>query len=244
MKLCVVGAAGNSGRALVRFALAHGHHVTALVRNEAKVTDLAHPRLSVSTVSLSDHAALTEALGGHDVVINAAGYVNEGSVFVDLVQGVIRAADAALGAGGRFWLFGGAALLDVQGAGVCTLDLPGVPKVYEAHRSNYKAVGATALDWSMLCPGPMIEAPDEQSSEGLIVSAEVWPTPRPLYTRVLPPVALLLAFKQAVPRMTIYYEDAAGVILDNLHSGGPYSRKRVGVALANGATRFKPTPAD
>ncbi|MES1201437.1 MAG: NAD(P)H-binding protein [Pseudomonadota bacterium] len=241
MKLCIVGGTGNSGRALVRSALARGHDVTALVRNEAKIADLAHPRLCASVVSLGDHAALTRTLCGHDAVINAAGYVSEGPAFVDLVQGVIRAADAALGAGGRFWLFGGAALLDVPGAGVCTLDLPGVPKFYQAHRANFKAVGVTALDWSMLCPGPMIEAPGGKASEELVLSAEVWPTAPP-YMRVLPRVALALAFKHAVPRMTIYYEDAARVILDNLQRGGPYSHKRVGIALANEETRSKTAP--
>jgi putative NADH-flavin reductase len=190
---------------------------------------------------LEDHSALTEALRGHDVVINAAGNVSEGPAFPNLVQNVIRAADAALGPGGRFWLFGGAALLDVPGAGICTLDLPGVPRIYEAHRSNFEAVRATALDWSMLCPGPMIEAPDGQATEGLIVSAEVWPTARPHYVHLLPRIALALAFKQAVPRMTIYYEDAACVILDNLQKGGAFSRKRVGIALPVGKTRLKAT---
>ncbi len=242
MKICVLGAAGNSGRALVRSALTRGHDVTALARNPAKIADPAHARLSARNVSLADHAALTEALSGHDVVINAAGNVADGEAFTALAAGVIRAADAALGHGGRFWLFGGAALLDVPGTGACTLDLPGVPKFYEAHRTNYQAVGATQLDWSMLCPGPMIDARDGKATEGLLVSTEIWPTPRPHFTRMLPPIALALAFKQAVPRMTIYYEDAAHVILDNLEKAGPQSRKRVGIALPNDETRSKPAP--
>jgi hypothetical protein len=100
-------------------------------------------------------------------------------------------------------------------------------------------VRATELDWSMLCPGPMIHAPDGRPTEDLIVAAEVWPTARPLHTKVLPRIALSLAFKQAIPRMTIYYEDAASVILDNLEKNGPFRRKRVGIALPGGATRFK-----
>jgi putative NADH-flavin reductase len=140
MRICILGASGNSGRALVRLALARGHDVSALVRNRAKVADLDHARLSVNEVSLGDHAQLTDALNGHDVVINAAGYVSDGLAFVDLVRGVIRATDASLGAGGRFWLFGGAGLLNVPGTDICTLDLPGVPKIYEAHRYLFVAV--------------------------------------------------------------------------------------------------------
>jgi hypothetical protein len=56
---------------------------------------------------------------------------------------------------------------------------------------------------------------------------------------VLPRIALSLAFKQAIPRMTIYYEDAAKVILENLGRNGPFSRKRVGVALPHNQRRFK-----
>jgi hypothetical protein len=85
----------------------------------------------------------------------------------------------------------------------------------------------------------MIASPDGRATDNLIVSAEVWPTARPLHTHVLPRFALSLAFKQAVPRMTIYYEDAASVILDNLEKDGRFSRKRVGIALPGGATRFK-----
>lgn len=231
MKLCILGASGKSGRALARMALERGHEVTAIVRNRAKIADLTHARMSVSDVSLGDLSGLTEALRGHDAVINAAGYVSDGPAFVDLVKGIVRAADAGLGPGGRFWLFGGAGLLDVPGANICTLDLPGVPKFYEAHRTNFEAVRATQLDWSIICPGPMMAAPDGKPTEGLVVSCDAWPTSRPFHPKVLPRIALSLAFKQAIPRMTIYYEDAAKVILDNLLRDGPLTRRRVGIAL-------------
>jgi len=53
-----------------------------------------------------------------------------------LIQIAIDAATATLGQGGRFWQFGGAAVLDVPGTGMKGVDLPMVPKVYEAHRTN------------------------------------------------------------------------------------------------------------
>ena len=57
---------------------------------------------------------------------------------------------------------------------------------------------------------------------------------RPTYTYVLPiRLALALAFKQKVPELTITYEDAAEVILDNLSKGGRFSHRRVGVALSS-----------
>lgn len=239
MKICILGATGNSGRRLVRAALDRGHHVTALVRDPAKAAAFAHERLNVHAPSFTDSTALIEALRGHDAVINAAGYLGDGPAFAPLVQSIIRATDAALEAGGRFWLFGGAALLDVPGTSIMTIDLPGVPSVYEAHRANLNAVSATRLDWSMLCPGPMLDAPDEKPTKGPIVSANVWPVARPPHTHVLPRVALSLAFKNAMPRMTIYYEDAAAIILDNLEPDGPFQRKRVGIALPDNARRIK-----
>lgn len=239
MKLCILGATGNSGRRLVRGALERGHHVTALVRDASKLREPPSDRLAVSDVSLTDEAALADALRGADAVINAAGYIGDGARYVPLIHGIIRAATDALGAGGRFWLFGGAGLLDVPGTSITTLDLPGVPKIFEAHRTNYAAVKATPLDFSMLCPGPMIDAPDGRATEGLIVSTEIWPVERPALTHFLPRPALSLAFRNAMPRMTIYYEDAARVILDHLDKNGPLSRKRVGVALPNGEKRVK-----
>lgn len=240
MNICVVGATGKSGRRLVRLALDREHGVTALVRDRAKLADLAHERLTVREVSLADMATLIDVLKGHGAVINAAGYVTDGSAFISLVGTVIGAAEAALGQEGRFWLFGGAALLDVPGTSMMTLDLPGIPKTFEAHRTNFERVKRTSLDWSMLCPGPMIDAPVGKATEGLIVSQDVWPVPRPSYTYLLPRLALSLAFKNGMSRMTIYYEDAAKVILDNLVAGGLLSCRRVGIALRD-ERRYKNT---
>jgi hypothetical protein len=52
-------------------------------------------------------------------------------------------------------------------------------------------------------------------------------------------VALAFAFKQKVPELTISYEDAAEVILDNLSQGGQFSPRRVGVALPPGLRNYK-----
>ena len=51
---------------------------------------------------------------GHDVAINAAGTVTEGSTFTQLVQTVVDSTIISLGEGGRLWQFGGAAVLNVQ----------------------------------------------------------------------------------------------------------------------------------
>lgn len=243
MRLFLLGATGNSGRRILRFALDRGHQVTAFVRDQKKLAAIlgrSLPQgLQVVVGDIDKSAELAEAMFGHDVVINAAGYVTEGDRFTRLVQNVIQQTSSSLGAGSRLWQFGGAAVLDIPGTDLKGVDLPMAPRVYEAHRTNLNALTKSSLDWSMLCPGPMIEAPNGEPTKGLRLSVDQWPVQRPGYTYLLPKAALAFAFKQKVPELTISYEDAAGVILSNLDRNGRFSRRRVGVALPVGLRNLK-----
>ena len=243
MKLFLLGATGNSGQRILKFALERNHEVTAFVRDQNKLLNIvgrSMPQgLRVAAGDIGNSAELAAAMTGHDVVINAAGHVTEGTRFTQLVQHVIEQASNALGAAGRLWQFGGAAVLNIPGTIMMAVDLPRVPKVYEAHRTNLNALRKSSLDWSMLCPGPMIDAPNGKPTKGLRLSVDQWPVQRPSYTYFLPKIALALAFKQKVPELTISYEDAADVILSNLDHNGRFSRKRVGIALPVGMRNFK-----
>ena len=149
MRLFLLGATGNSGRRILRFALDRGHEVTVLVRDTSKLLALigtsVPERLKVVPGDLGNASQITAAMTGHEVVINAAGYVSHGEAFTRLVQIAIDAASATLGEGGRFWQFGGAAVLDIPSAGIKGVDLPMVPKVYEAHRTNLIALERSRL---------------------------------------------------------------------------------------------------
>jgi len=243
VRLFLLGATGNGGRRILRFALERGHQVTAFVRDQNKLVEIVGrslpQSLHVMVGDIAKSAELAEAMVGHDVVINAAGHVTDGDRFTRLVQNVIQQTSNSLGAGSRLWQFGGAAVLDIPGTDLKGVDLPMVPKVYESHRTNLNALTKSSLDWSMLCPGPMIEAPNGEPTKGLRLSADQWPVQRPGYTYLLPKVALAFAFKQKVPELTISYEDAADVILSNLDRNGIFSRRRVGVALPVGLRNFK-----
>lgn len=238
MRVLIIGATGNSGLALTRAALARGLEVTAYVRSSGKLQALLGqdqtPGLTICSGSLADRADLESAMAGQDAVINAAGNATIDPDFVPMVHSVIALAEDALGAGGRLWLFGGAAVLDVPGFRVRAADLPVIPKVYKQHVHTLARVSATALDWSMLCPGPMVSAPSGEAEEGLRVSADHWPVDGPKPGGLLRTLRILKAFRQRMPEMIITYEDAARVILDNLAPGGPFSCKRVGVALPPG----------
>lgn len=242
-RIFLTGGTGNSGRRLIAMALERGHTVTALVRDPAKLAEQfgGHPPegLTILAGGLEDKPTLARQMAGHEVVIHAAGNANDGEAFPRLTAPVIRAAAEALGPGGRFWLFGGAAVLDVPGTRLKGVDLPKIPAIYQAHRTNLDAVRATGLDWSMLCPGPMVPAADGRPRDDLRLSVDGWPTPPSLMARLAPRIALSLAFARRVPEMTISYEDAVRVILDHLDRDGPFSRHRVGVALPKGMTAHK-----
>ena len=243
MKILLIGATGRSGRHLLKMSLQEGHEVTAYVRNEQKLRDQlgndTYGSLRVMLGDVLDQAMVEQCCRGQDVVINAAGYSSDGEPFVTLVSAIAQAVEKGLGPGGRFWFFGGAAALDVPGTDRMTLDLPKIPTMFRVHKRNYLNVQATFLDWSMLCPGPMTGSENGRPHEGLRVSADVWPVERPAVTRLLPDIATSLAFKLKIPELTIAYEDAARVILDNLSRESPLVRKRVGIALPMGMKRTK-----
>jgi uncharacterized protein len=243
VKIFLLGATGNCGRRLLRLALLRAHEVTAFIRDETKLLAVIGgpmpPNLHVSIGDIKKSAEMTKAMVGHDVVINAAGHVAEGSTFTQLVQTVIYSTVESLGEGGRLWQLGGVAILEVPGTHIMGVDLPKVPKVYEAHRTNLNALRRSPLDWSMLCPGPMVDSENGKPTRDLRLSVDEWPLPRPAYTHFLPKVGLALAFKQKVPELTISYEDAAEVIMDNLPQKGRFSRRRVGVALPPGLRNYK-----
>jgi len=66
---------------------------------------------------------------GHDVAINAASTVTEGSTFTQLVHTVVDSTIISLGEDGRLWQFGGAAVLNVPGTRIMAVDVPKVANV-------------------------------------------------------------------------------------------------------------------
>ena len=99
MKLTVFGATGGVGREVVTQALAAGHHVTAYVRNPAKL-DLTHPNLTVITGELTDRDAVQRAVHGADAVISALGpSLDRKATGMPLVDGTHTIVDAMRAAG-------------------------------------------------------------------------------------------------------------------------------------------------
>jgi nucleoside-diphosphate-sugar epimerase len=111
-RIFVTGATGVIGRRAVPLLLAHGHHVTAVGRNPAKLAPLADLGASTATLDLFDEVAVRRAVERHDVVINLATHMPSSTMKMmfkrswkenDRVrrEGSALLVDAALAAGAR-----------------------------------------------------------------------------------------------------------------------------------------------
>ncbi|MFB7502054.1 NAD(P)-dependent oxidoreductase [Streptomyces broussonetiae] len=123
-KIALFGANGTIGVRILDEALRRGHHVTAVVRDPAKLTR-SDPNLTVVTGDVLDPESVTEVAKGHDVVISAVGG-GDGPGHI----ATIRPAAEALVAGVR--TLGGDAprLITVGGAG--SLRTPDGTQVWDA----------------------------------------------------------------------------------------------------------------
>jgi putative NADH-flavin reductase len=235
-KVLILGATGSLGRHVTQQAIAANHEVSVVVRTPSRLPVEARERVVVrqadlATTSLPDLAAVVR---GHDAVINSAGLVTEGHGFVDLVGRVVSGLES-LDETDRpvCWFLGGAALLDVEEAGRRALDLPPVAATYWPHGTNFERIRQTALDWRVLCPGPMVDQPPLGLAR-MRISLDRLPVQLPSSSGSLPEAELLPMFAQCIPEMIVSYADAAALMLANLAAGGEMSRHRVGLALPVG----------
>lgn len=80
MQLLIIGANGAIGRQSVEQALEAGHHVTAILRNPAKLL-LKHPNLNIVRGDVTEPFSFSDHYAGKDVVISAIGV--SGGLFGD-----------------------------------------------------------------------------------------------------------------------------------------------------------------
>ena len=98
------------------------------------------------------------------------------------------------------------------------------------HRANFERLIRSRLDWRLLCPGPMVDAP-AIGLERLRLSLDVLPVAVPAVAGALSGTSLLPVFASVIPQMAVPYADAAALMLANLDRGNAMSRRRIGLAL-------------
>jgi len=100
MRVLVIGASGGTGREIVRQALEQGHHVTALVRNPARMSG-PNPHVAVVTGDVMDPASLASAMRDQDAVLCALGHKRWAGPSRILSQGTHNVVEAMSAAGVR-----------------------------------------------------------------------------------------------------------------------------------------------
>jgi uncharacterized protein len=240
-QVLIIGAGGNLGRKLADRALALGHEVTVLVRNAEGFlarSGLSRSKLSIVVGDASDADIVTRALEGKDAMVSAAGQVAEGAAFTDLFSTIVGAAEQARSFGGRVWMLAGGAALKYPGTQRFIADLPGAPRLYQAHLQNAQRLESTALDWSLMCPGPMIDGPPIPLRSDLRITTDVSPLDLGRWCQA-PGLVQALMFRLKLGELIVRYEEVANIIMSHLDREGPFSRRRVGVALPLGETARK-----
>ena len=235
-RIIIFGATGSLGSHVLRQALADGHQVTVFVRTPSRLPPEISSRLTVHVGDLGTVRPLELArlIGGHDALINCAGFVTEGQTFVDIVDRLVISVELLPKPKQPVcWFLAGAALLDIFPAGRRGIDLPKVRSTYWPHQVNFDRLSRSGLDWRLLCPGPMVEQP-ALGLNRLRVSLDALPVQVPPFARVLRGWLFLPVFAYQIPRMIVPYADAAALMLSNVDRGDFMARRRVGLALPAG----------
>ncbi|MCD0452373.1 SDR family oxidoreductase [Actinocorallia sp. API 0066] len=164
MRLTVLGATGRTGRHLVRQALDAGHHVTAVVRDPARLDPADHPLLEAVTADPLDPAALAPAVDGRDAVLSALGPNNraDGTVCADGARSAVKAM-RAVGVGRLVVVSASGPFID-DGDGPFTrvvfkpllrrlfLDTP-----FTDLENAEREIRASGLDWTLVRPPRLTE---------------------------------------------------------------------------------------
>ena len=160
MTIALIGASGYVGSAILREALWRGHHVTAVVRNTAKLS--AQPGLTAIAADALDTAGLTSVLAGHMAVISAFSGHSQAQIREYYGRG-LRSIIAAVKQARvpRLLVVGGAGSLDVA-PGVQLVDTPHFPPQWkqtaEGARDALRLLREEPeLDWTMLSPSALLE---------------------------------------------------------------------------------------
>lgn len=161
MRIAVIGATGRSGRLLVAELLRRGHRVTVLVRDPAKLGDLAQ-QVQIVTGDSRNRGDLERLLADVEAVVSALGpTAKEANLHTETATALVDAMHAA----------GVARFVGVSGAGI---DVPGDEKALSAKiiskaiqtlggvvvkdkPAEYAVYAASDLAWTLVRPPRLVD---------------------------------------------------------------------------------------
>ena len=210
----VLGAAGRLGRELVHAALRLGQPVTAVARSREKLRETLqvadHPLLTLAEADARDAEAMAAVMKGASAVVNSAGMRETERRSSSWAAPWFRRRSASSGPVDGSGSSGARACCASRKPDRLGIDLAGMPAMYQTHRANHETLRASSLDWSMLCPGPMVDSADRPAVDTLRISTEILPFE--VDVSDVPDDARLFALlRERLPETTIPYATAAEV---------------------------------
>jgi len=163
VRLLIAGAAGRTGRIVVRLALERGHRVTAFVHDPARAPS-PHPSLTVAVGDARDAAVVAPLVPGHDAIVSVLSHPGARVVTV-FSQGTRALADAAEAVGIRRFVAVSAEPAGIDPARLplafrAVLLLPRLHVVYEdMARMERDLLGRDGLDWTIVRPAVLTGLP-------------------------------------------------------------------------------------
>ena len=160
MRLLVFGATGGTGRALLSQGQEQGHQVTAFVRNPAALE--ARPGLTIVEGDVTDAAAVSRAVAGHEAILSALG--PRGGQYGVLPGGVQNIVAAMSQAGVRRLIhvssFGVGDSLAQMGWVARQIVVPlFLRKALDEKEIEEGIIRASDLDWIIARPGGLEDGP-------------------------------------------------------------------------------------
>jgi putative NADH-flavin reductase len=160
MVIALFGATGRTGRLVLERLLAHGDQVRALARDTGKLA--ARPGLAAFDGDARDVPAVRRVVEGADAVVCCLGMHDitvPATDFSESVRGIVEAAGAA-GVRRIVAIASAGVLADARGGLRNQYGLPTVlANVAAEHTRNLRTLEASGLDWTLMCPIDLVDAP-------------------------------------------------------------------------------------
>jgi putative NADH-flavin reductase len=194
-------------------------------------------KINVIVGDASDRTAIANAMKGQDAVVSAAFTAAEGEASQNLTKTILELAETQLVGPKRVVITGGLGALTLKGTSTTPIELGIMPPMYQTHINNFNTLKQHPnIDWTFICPGPMIPSPTGKLIENIVVAVEELPLD---IDATKSPAEIGLEIKNRIKETVIPYEDIAHLVVSNLQGGTRFKHQRIGAVLPKGVSMDK-----